>query len=262
MTGREAGVHRQWLGLTMAMVLLGQGCAGDDNRPAEPKLPSLHESARTAEAGFDYRSAAANYRTLHAEKPEDADIALGLARTLRYTGETREASAVLAEAMTRFGATVPLLLESGKLNVAMDRHADALKILERARDLDPGNWRILAAIGVTLDYLESYPEAQEAYRSALVLSPENPSVLNNLGLSLALSGAIVEGIATLDRAAHHPDATIQVRQNLALLKAFRGDTTAAERLAAKDLPPNMADRNGDYYRGLATMLKQRGAVTP
>ncbi|MEO5372805.1 MAG: tetratricopeptide repeat protein [Alphaproteobacteria bacterium] len=243
-------------GSALILLILLLGCATDPEA-ANGEKPSLREAALAAESGFDYRTAAANYRTLYAQTPDDPDVALGLARMLRYIGEIREATAVLDDATTRFGATGPLLLENGKLQIAMDRHDMALAALERARGVDPANWQVHSSIGVALDHLLRHQEAQGAYRTALTLAPDNPTILNNLALSLAQSGALDQALSTLDRAVHHPDATVQMRQNLALLKALRGDVAAAQRLSSKDLPPSMADHNAEYYRLLSTRIAQR-----
>ena len=58
------------------------------------------------------------------------------------------------------------------------------------------------------------------------------------------------------RAADLPAATAQVRQNLALLLALKGDGAEAERLARRDLPPEQARTNGETLRALATAARR------
>jgi hypothetical protein len=76
-------------------------------------------------------------------------------------------------------------------------------------------------------------------------------VLNNMGLQAAMDGNLDGAIDLLERAAQHEDADIAVRQNLALLLAYRGDVGRAEDLARQDLPRDMADRNIAFYRSIA-----------
>ena len=54
--------------------------------------------------------------------------------------------------------------------------------------------------------------------------------------------------AMLRAAAARPDATIQVRQNLALLVGLQGRLTEAEKLARQDLPPELVTNNMAYLR--------------
>ena len=115
----------------------------------------------------------------------------------------------------------------------------------------PRDWEAQSALGVALDYQGKYTAAQQAYALALQASPDNPIILNNLGLSQAEAGQLAAAQATLQKAADQPAATAQVRQNLALLKALAGDFDSAERLSRQDLPPDAVRANAAYYRLLA-----------
>ena len=75
-------------------------------------------------------------------------------------------------------------------------------------------------------------------------------MLNNLALSLALAGRKEEAMENMRRAAAHPDASLQIRQNLSLLLAMHGDVNEANRIARTDLPAKLADGNIAYFQGL------------
>ncbi len=90
--------------------------------------------------------------------------------------------------------------------------------------------------------------AQDAYQQALILSPENPSILNNLALSLAISGRLPEGLAMLKDLVRRPGVSPQVRQNLALLHALTGNEAAAEELGKEDLSEEDVRQNLKYYQ--------------
>jgi Flp pilus assembly protein TadD len=124
----------------------------------------------------------------------------------------------------------------------------ARPVLERAKAAAPLNWEAPSTLGVVLDYMEQNGLAQAEYAAALQLSPDNPTVLNNLALSLAQEGRLDEAISTLERAVDQQSAQLQSRQNLALLLALKGKPVEAERLVRKDLPPDMAENNLTYYR--------------
>jgi len=244
----------------MLSALLLSACAGGESRTAananddavaKAVEPSLRAAAATAEANRDWKGAAQHWRTLYSRNPEDAALAVAFARDLRYAGETQVAADVLQQAIGRIGRDPALVAELGKAWLAEGRQGLALKTLEEATTLSPGAWDVHSAYGVALDGVERFDEAQAAYARALKLSPDNPVVLNNLGLSQAMAGRLDDAVATLQRAEEQPRADMQVRQNLALLLALKGDISAADRTATRDLPPEMVRGNAAYLRWLA-----------
>lgn len=216
--------------------------------------PSLRQAAREAEASYDYRSAVQHYRALRDRHPDDQRLALALARNLRFSGASQTAIELLNSlAGTERPALV--LAELGKAYLAADRLGLALRTLEEAKAKAPKNWEIVSALGVAHDYQEQWDKAQAAYLTALALDPDNPVVLNNLGLSRAQSGDLDGALDALRQANEQPAAKAQVRQNYALLLALKGDVAAAERLARKDLTAEQAKGNGLFYRQLAMGLR-------
>jgi Flp pilus assembly protein TadD len=225
--------------------------AGDTDAVAKAVEPSVRAAAATAEANRDWKGAAHHWRTLYARNPEDKGLALSLARALRYAGQPQQGADLLQQAIARLGRNPALVTELAKCWLASDRTALALKTLEEAGRLAPNDWEVHSTHGVALDSTGRFAEAKAAYARALALSPENPAVLNNLALSQAMAGRLDQGIATLSRAQEQPEASLQTRQNLALLLALKGDAASAERMASKDLPPEMVRANLAYFRYLA-----------
>jgi Flp pilus assembly protein TadD len=209
---------------------------------------TLNEAVSEAEQANDWPAAAEYYRSLFERSPNDEKIALRYARALRYSGFGIEAALLLEPFATKLPENAAVKVELGKDLVAAAQPAKAVEFLKQAEKLAPRNWEIQSALGIAHDYQDQNAEAQECYLKALELSPENPVVLNNLALSQAKSGALPIAIATLERAAKQPRARAQVRQNLAVLLAFKGDSQSAERLARQDLPPDMAGRNASLFR--------------
>jgi Flp pilus assembly protein TadD len=160
------------------------------------------------------------------------------------------------------GRTTPLLIELGKAYLAADQDNLALPTLLEAKGQAPNDWEILSTLGVAYDYQGNYADAREAYAQALIASPSNPTVLNNLALSQASTGDLDGAIATLQQAIDQPAASAQTRQNLALLMALKGDPDSAERLARKDLPPDVADNNSAYFRMISSAAKGAAAPAP
>jgi Flp pilus assembly protein TadD len=222
-----------------------------DKLPNSAIDPTLKEAVAEAEQAQDYMAAANYYRSLHERNPTDLAVVLPYARSLRLVGLCEESIEVLTPLVEAHPKHTALLFELAKNQIGAARPADAVPILKRLVGLDKKMWEAWSALGVAHDYLGQNAEAQENYLQALALAPENPMVLNNLALSQARAGALPIAIATLERAARHPRARAQVRQNLAVMLALKGDAGAAERLVRQDLPTDMALRNAALYRLLS-----------
>ena len=200
---------------------------------------------------MDPISKAAYWGTRYDRAPGDADTAIHYSKALRDMGNNEEALKV----MTRFAgnneAAPGVKLEYGKTLIANDRSFEAVRPLQQAiAQMD--SWHAYSAYGVALDQIGEHGEARRQYQTALQRSPDNASVMNNLGLSLALSGNLSEAELTLRKAAIAKDGTARIRQNLALVLAFAGKASEAERLARSDLPPRIADNNAAYYSSLVS----------
>jgi len=256
-TGRTGS--RQILLATVAAGLLLAGCLTPNNQPKPGANASLaaaqRQAAQQAEASYNYSDAVGIYQSLYSQNPADLDVALSLARNLRFSGQPQVDIGLVNQLITKHGRTGPLLVELGKAYLAADQDNLALPTLLEAKTSEPNNWEILSTLGVAYDYQGNYADAREAYAQALIASPSNPAVLNNLALSQASSGDLDGAIATLQQAVDQPSASAQTRQNLALLMALKGDPEAAERLARKDLPPDVADNNNAYFRMIAAAIK-------
>lgn len=236
--------------LLLMLAACGSSTSGGKSMPATADAvdASSRAAALSAEASGDNQTAAVSWQALYERHPDDTEIALHLARSMRYSGQIQPATDLLNRVMEKSGRNGPLLTELGKAYLAGDRLGLAVRTLTEAAALSPNDWQVLSALGVAEDYQGHYAEAQAAYAKALAVSPDNPVILNNLGLSQAQSGQLAQARATLERAADQPKANSQVRQNLALIRALSGDMSGAERLNRQDLPPDAVRANGAFYR--------------
>ncbi len=230
--------------LRSGVVLLALGgCANTSGGDREVSSETLALTAARTEQGGNYVTAAIQYRTLLDRSPDNRDALLGLARNLRYVGNARLAADELLKAPGFTGGDAGILLELGKAQIAMSNAKDAVRHLQSAQEKDSGNWDIFSTLGVGYDLLKSYDKAQEAYSKALTLSPDNLSVLNNMAISLALSGNLDAAISTLEEAPISIRRMPQVRQNLALFYALKGNLKKAETLSKLDLSEADARNN-------------------
>lgn len=223
----------------------------------EPIRDFLRTAAATSQNSSNYAAAANYYRSLHVRDSNDIEAILGLARNLRYIGAADEATKLLKEALDQYPDRIDLRAELGKAQIAMGEASNAVETLAGVTEASPSDWRSLSALGIAYDLLENYSQAQASYWAALEVSPKNIAVLNNLALSKALAGELAEGISILEQASALPRPGNQVRQNLALLYAMKGDIETAEGLLKQGLSEEIAQHNLTFYRQLHSRLARR-----
>lgn len=212
--------------------------------------PYLQEAAIKSSTNQEYEEAATYWYALYQENPGDINIALQCASNMRYANSPGDAVNILNNALKIHPGNVQLLAERGKAYAALGNTELALEDITIASTGNAADWSTHSARGIILDRLGRQSEAAEAYNRALAISPGNPIILNNLALNLALAGHHVEAVDTLQRASQHPDANIQIRQNLSLLMAMNGDVKQAGQITQANLPNTMAQNNMVYFEGL------------
>ena len=212
---------------------------------------TLRQAAANAERAYQFEAAAGHYGRLAERQPDSLDPILGQARNLRYSGKPRDAIGVLRRAMEGRGEQTPLLLELAKAQFASALTADSRETLLRLRDLTPEDWQVFAMLAMLEDNKGRFVEAQDLYRTALALSPDNASIVNNYSLSLAQAGELTKAIQLLEPIVYGEQSTAQARQNLAMLYVLNGDPESAEKLVEGDLPPDLARQNLSTFQSLA-----------
>jgi Flp pilus assembly protein TadD len=230
-----------------AILVLGLcSCQTDGTSDITGSLGDKTEKSSAAEPrhGVDF------YRDRFRANPEDADAALQYAKALRATGQRSQAAAMLEQVTIAHPGNKALLAGYGRALADNGNFQQAFDVLGRAHSPDNPDWRILSAQGAVLDQLGRGEEARQYYASALRISPEEPSVLSNLGLSYLLSKDLPKAEETLRRASGRADADPRVRLNLALVVGLRGHVAEAESIVKADRPAEEAAANVAYLRRL------------
>lgn len=168
-----------------------------------------------------WRELAVRYAQAYDKNPADPATAYAYGVTLRALGQRAQALAVLEAASLKNPHQKQILAAYGRSLADVGRLEDALGVLERAHTPDAPDWKILNAQGAILDQLGRTDEARGHYVAALKITPGEPSVLSNLGLSYALSKDLAKAEATLAQAAASPKADDKVRANLAMVQGLR-----------------------------------------
>lgn len=195
------------------------------------------------------------WANIYAANKQDKIPAINLSRILRALDRNLQAMIVMRQIIQYHPNDSDLLSELGKALIASGQIEDARQIIEHTRDIDAPDWRLLSAYGAKLDELGYHKQAQKSYREALLIVPDEPTVLNNLGLSYALDNNLAKAIETLRRAANHPFAPEQVKQNLALTLGLQGKFKEARSIAETTQSTATVSRNMDY---LKKMVNQKG----
>ncbi|MEA2833811.1 MAG: hypothetical protein QOG66_2013 [Methylobacteriaceae bacterium] len=175
--------------------------------------------------------------------PKDKTTAMTYAHALRALGQHAQAVAVLQGLAARNPQDREILGAYGKSLADAGRLKEAAAVLVNAHTPERPNWSILSAQGSVADQLGEHDQAQNYYKAALRMRPDEPSVMSNLGLSYALDKKLPDAEQTLRDAANNPQADMRVRQNLALVLALEGKFGEAEDWSRRDLAPIDAAAN-------------------
>jgi Flp pilus assembly protein TadD len=220
------------------------------NAATNPILPATAAERQQAEQK-DLLTQAKFWGVEYDKNPNDYESALKYAQVLRAIGSTARAGEVAAQALTMKPGDVELTMIYAQASLDQGKPQDAAMALARAEAGGQGDWRMLSIIGVTMDSLDQHSGAQDYYRKALAVSPENPKILANLGLSYALAGKPGLAEQTLREAIAQPGADSRITQNLIVVLGVQGKFDEAEKIAGTDLPKALVESNREYFR---TML--------
>ncbi len=248
-------------GLVAGLLLLA-ACGG----PIETEKGEINEDsaslmrvAETTRTAGDPASAIPLYQRAAKLLPESAEPLIGLGETLNELRAYGEASEAWSRAVALAPKNVAALKGYGTALTGLNQPHLALVKFQAALALapEPG---IYNGLGVAYDMLGEASQAQASYRSGLQGAPDDLGLVNNLGLSLALSGQHAEAIALLERAVTLPGVTVRHRQNLALAYGLSGNAERAARLARLDLDEQRVRQNLGYYQVLRSMTDHAAKV--
>jgi len=237
----------QHLGAIM-VVMLVVGCAAPQGVANFDE--AMRSTAQISEQDGDYSTAASRYEKLLKTNPTDITANLGYARNLRYMGENYKAITYLKKTSWLKNGDFKFILELAKAKIASGEAASALKRLIAVEKSNSQNWELHGTMAIAYDMMSDYATAQDHYKSALALSDNNPSISNNMALSLAQSGDLDGAVAILLDAMTKGRKTDKMRQNLAMLYGIQGKTDKAEALLRLDIDKEAVRNNLRFYSKL------------
>jgi Flp pilus assembly protein TadD len=189
----------------------------------------------------------------YSKKPSELRPALNYAKDLRALGEKDKALAVLQQASYIHGNDPELASEYGRLALEMDQVGIANQMLTLADDPTKPDWKVISARGTVLAKQGKYADAVPLYERALTLSPNNPSVMNNLAMAYAMTGDAKKAEGILRQALEAPGATPKVRENLALVLGLQGRYDESKAVAAGVLNSEVASANAAYLKQMVRL---------
>jgi Flp pilus assembly protein TadD len=180
--------------------------------------------------------------------PGEKTASIEYARALRALTRYGEAVAVIQTAAIKAPKDFDVLGEYGKALADAGQLPQAKDVLSRAYTPDDPRWDVMSVQGVVLDRLGDHASAMQFYRDALKIAPGEPSVLTNMGLSLALAKKLPEAEDALKQAVASSKADARMRGDLALVLALEGKFADAETVGRADLSPDAARANVEAIR--------------
>ena len=180
--------------------------------------------------------------------PGEKIASIEYARALRALTRYNAAVAVIQTAAIKAPKDFDVLGEYGKALADAGQLAQAKDVLTRADTPDAPRWDVMSVQGTVADRLGDHASAMQFYRDALKISPSEPGVLTNMGLSLALAKQLPEAEQALRQAVASPKADARMRGDLALVLALEGKFGEAEKVGLTDLSPEAARANVEAIR--------------
>ncbi len=256
MTNRNQSLRRSAWGICSlaALAIALSGCASAPLQSAKDKSVSATRDetgsalrlARASRDAGDFASAINLYRSVLAMKPGDG-LTIELGDTLIQAGLYDDAIDVYGRIGKQSDAYLAALLGLARANLALSTPSTALTFAEQAVAAAPQDPRAIIARAVSLDMLGRHAEAQDAYRGLLKTMPRNKAAQNDLALSLIMTHQFPEAVAILEPMARSPEASPEVRQNLALVYGLMGDDQRAAAIARTDLDDATTANNMRFY---------------
>lgn len=224
--------------LAATMAALG-GC--HDTGDVTGSINSSGQAAPASQA--DLRAEAATLGKIYDSDPGEKVVSINYAKALRALTQYSQAVAVMQAAAVKAPHDMEILSAYGKALADAGQLQQAADVLSRSYTAERPNWSNMNVQGSVADQLGDHAQAQKYYRDALKLAPGEPTILNNLGLSYALTKQLPLAEQVLRQAADSARADSRVRDNFALVLALEGKFGEAEKVERQDLSAQAAAAN-------------------
>lgn len=235
-------------GKYILMGILLSGCSAQQKHRETKSPETLIHMAESLKKSGQITSALHMYEQALVSNPNHVGAKLGMVATLREMKRHDQAITLLQNHLVKNTQleepkSEEIMRELGKTYIVAHMPAEGIKHYQEMLKLYPNDVWAMTGMGICLDLDAQYGLAQTWYKKALEKSPDNMKILSNYGLSLALSGNYQESLDILIPLSQSPEATANVRHNLATAYALSGKPELARKIYNEDLKPEEAERN-------------------
>jgi len=248
------------LGVIFGFALALSGCVDHRSAPGLDNYETIMRVADATHQAGDVNGALVMYRKASMLAPTRPEPQLAIGKALLELDRVNEAIDAYRSAMT-FSSNNPEALQGLSNAYLAARRPDlAMRPLEMALEQDPQNVKLMATLGVAADLSGDHRKAQTFYRRGMAIDVLDDGLVNNLALSLALTGDYKEAAAALKPIADGPRSSPRERQTLSLIYGLAGNRDLAGRYARMDLDEAAAAHNLAYFetlRGLPADARDR-----
>jgi tetratricopeptide (TPR) repeat protein len=221
--------------MQLGVIALGQGRYAEAEelfrklyKGGSPDLEPLAGLVNTYEAEHLPDRALSLMREEAQRAPQSTGKAALLVATAEADGKNDEALAELQKMAAQNPSSAEVEIRIGMLEQKEEKVPAALQAFERARQLAPNRKGLDAKVANLEDQLGKKSEAIADYRKALVKTPDDPTLLNNLAFLLADSGGDTKQALELATTALRKSPNIpQLRDTLAWIQIKRHNTAEA-----------------------------------
>jgi Flp pilus assembly protein TadD len=153
-------------------------------------------------------------------------------------------------------------MEKGNFDPAIEKFNAVLK-------KEPTRWKTLNAIGMLHAFKNQMPQSESFFAAADSASGNNPAILNNWGLALAMDGRYDQATAKLMQAVEvaPQEKRMQPEMNLALVYGLMGKESQASMVLRRYMEPKKITENIKSYRAIRSNREKarqalQNAATP
>lgn len=215
----------------------------------------------------EHEASNAIYEAIPAASPMKPTAVVRVAENLDRMGDRQEALRRLRNISQANPNDLDALSVLGDLQRTDKQYAAAAETYTKALDVSegdrPGDWRFYYVRGIAYERNKEWPKAEDDFKKALALRPDQPQVLNYLGYSWVDQGIhLTEALEMIEKAvaAAPNDGYIIDSLGWAFYRLGRYDEAVATLEQAVQLRPNdpeINDHLGDAYFRAGRKLEAR-----
>lgn len=230
-----------------------QELAEMDSPNVDSVQAALERGALDALKNAEYKKSAALYQQLVDRDDSEFRYKLGLAESLRRLGENKVAIDMYDQIIELKPGHVDAFEGKALATMALGDIEEASKLFQRILEREPNRWRSLNALGIMFAAKNLPNDGMQYLDEALIQSPKNPSVLNNIGLVQAMMKQYPNAVDSLDKGARYASGgqRKQIDLNLALVHGIFGQMDKARDIVETYYDGAALENNLGLYAHLA-----------